>query len=40
MVTDQEAHGRDQVARVIRYLHEHAFDADPQVKSLLADADA
>ena len=35
MGTDQEAHGRDQVAGMIRYLHEQAFDAHPQVKVCL-----
>ena len=39
MGTDQEAHGRDQVAGMIRYLHEQAFDAHPQVNSLLVDGE-
>jgi predicted ester cyclase len=39
MGTDQEAHGRDQVAGVIRYLHEQAFDAHPQLKCLLVDGE-
>jgi predicted ester cyclase len=39
MGTDQEAHGRDQVAGLIRYLHEQAFDAHPQLKSLLVDGE-
>jgi hypothetical protein len=39
MGTDQQAHGRDQIAGLIRYLHEQAFDAHPQVKSLLVDGE-
>jgi predicted ester cyclase len=39
MGTDQEAHGRDQVAAMIRYLHEQAFDARPQLKCLLVDGE-
>jgi predicted ester cyclase len=39
MGTDQEAHGRDQVAGLIRYLHEQAFDAHPQLKCLLVDGE-
>ena len=39
MGTDQEAYGRDQVVGLIRYLHERAFDAHPQVKSLLVDGE-
>ena len=37
--TDQEAHGRDQVVGLIRYLHEQAFDAHPQLKCLLVDGE-
>ena len=39
MGTDQEAHGRDQVVGLIRYLHEQAFDAHPQIKCLLVDGE-
>jgi len=39
MGSDQEAHGRDQVVEMIRYLHEQAFDAHPQLKSLLVDGE-
>ena len=39
MGTDQEAHGRDRVAGLIRYLHEQAFDAQPQLKCLLVDGE-
>lgn len=39
MGTDQEAHGRDQVVGLIRYLHEGAFDARPQLKCLLVDGE-
>jgi predicted ester cyclase len=39
MGTDQEAHGRDQVVGLIRYLHEQAFDAHPQLKCLLVDGE-
>jgi len=39
MGTDQQAHGRDQVAGLIRYLHEQAFDAQPQIKCLLVDGE-
>lgn len=39
MGTDQEAHGRDQVVGMIRYLHEQAFDAHPQLKCLLVDGE-
>jgi predicted ester cyclase len=37
--TDQEAHGRDQVVGMIRYLHEQAFAAQPQIKCLLVDGE-
>jgi predicted ester cyclase len=39
MGTEQEAHGRDQVAGLIRYLHERAFDAQAQIKCLLVDGE-
>jgi predicted ester cyclase len=39
MGTDQEAHGRDNVVGMIRYLHEQAFDAHPQLKCLLVDGE-
>jgi predicted ester cyclase len=39
MGTDQEAHGRDHVVGLIRYLHEQAFDAHPQLKCLLVDGE-
>jgi len=39
MGTDQQAHGRDEVVGLIRYLHEQAFDAHPQIKSLLVDGE-
>jgi predicted ester cyclase len=39
MGTDQEAHGRDQVVGMIRYLHEQAFDARAQIKCLLVDGE-
>jgi predicted ester cyclase len=39
MGSDQEAHGRDQVVGMIRYLHEQAFDAHPQLKCLLVDGE-
>jgi predicted ester cyclase len=39
MGTDQEAHGADAVAGFIRYLHEQAFDAHPELKSLLVDGE-
>ena len=39
MGTDQEAHGRDAVEGLIRYLHEQAFDAHPELKSLLVDGE-
>ena len=39
MGTDQEAHGRDPVVGLIRYLHEQAFDAHPQLKCLLVDGE-
>jgi predicted ester cyclase len=39
MGTDQAAHGREQVAGMIRYLHEQAFDAHPELKCLLVDGE-
>jgi hypothetical protein len=39
MGSDQEAHGRDHVVGMIRYLHEQAFDAQPRLKSLLVDGE-
>ena len=39
MGTDQDAHGRVQVVGLIRYLHEQAFDAHPQIRSLLVDGE-
>jgi predicted ester cyclase len=35
--TDQRADGRDAAAALIRYVHEGAFDARPELKSLLTD---
>jgi len=35
--TDQRAEGRDAAAQLIRYVHENAFDAQAEVKNLLAD---
>lgn len=37
--TDQAARGREGVEGMIRYLHEQAFDAHPQLKGLLVDGD-
>jgi predicted ester cyclase len=39
MGTDQQARGRDQVAGLIRFLHEQAFDAQPHIKCLLVDGE-
>ncbi len=39
MGTNQEAHGPDAVEGLIRYLHEEAFDAHPELKSLLVDGE-
>jgi predicted ester cyclase len=39
MGTDQEAHGPDAVEGTIRYLHEQAFDAHPELKGLLVDGE-
>ena len=35
--TDQRAEGRQAAEQLIRYVHEGAFDAKPEVKNLLAD---
>src|SRR5690349_1595547 len=35
--TDQRADGRDAAGQLIRYVHETAFDARPELKNLLAD---
>jgi steroid delta-isomerase-like uncharacterized protein len=40
MGTDQEAHGRDGVEQFIRYLHEVAFDANPEIVTVLAEGNA
>src|SRR5262249_5337647 len=37
--TDQEAHGPQAVEATIRYLHEQAFDAHPELKCLLVDGE-
>ena len=39
MGTDQKADGRDGVEAIIRYLHEHAFDAHPELRGLLVDGE-
>jgi predicted ester cyclase len=39
MGSDQEAHGREQVEATIRYLHEQAFDAHPELKSLVVEGE-
>ena len=36
--TDQRADGRDAAGQLIRYVHEVAFDARPELKTLLTDA--
>lgn len=36
--TDQRAEGREAAGQLIRYVHEVAFDAQPELKSLLVDA--
>ena len=36
---DQRAVGREAAEQQIRYMHESAFDARPEVKNLLVDAD-
>jgi ketosteroid isomerase-like protein len=35
--TDQRAEGREAAGQLIRYVHEVAFDARPELKSLLVD---
>ena len=35
--TDQRADGREAAGQLIRYVHENAFDARPELKNLLAD---
>lgn len=35
--TDQRADGREAAEQLIRYVHENAFDARPELKNLLAD---
>jgi predicted ester cyclase len=35
--TDQTAVGRDRAGQLIRYMHEGAFDARPELKNLLVD---
>jgi predicted ester cyclase len=37
--TDQRADGREAAAELIRYVHQGAFDARPELKSLLVDED-
>jgi steroid delta-isomerase-like uncharacterized protein len=37
--TDQTATGRDAVEQMIRFMHEQAFDARPELKNLLVDDD-
>jgi predicted ester cyclase len=37
--TDQRADGREAAEQMIRYLHQQAFDARPELKNLLVDAD-
>ncbi len=39
MGTDQEAHGPEAVEATIRYLHEQAFDAHPELKRVLVDGE-
>ena len=39
MGTDQDAHGRDAVERMIRYFHDQAFDAQPELKCLLVEGE-
>jgi predicted ester cyclase len=35
--TDQHASGRDAAGQLIRYVHQEAFDARPELKNLLTD---
>lgn len=37
--TDQRGDGREAAAQMIRYMHQQAFDARPELKSLLVDED-
>ena len=37
--TDQRAEGREAAGQLIRYVHETAFDARPELKNLLVDTD-
>lgn len=37
--TDQHAAGRDAVERTIRWMHEQAFDAQPELKNLVVGCD-
>jgi steroid delta-isomerase-like uncharacterized protein len=37
--SDQQAHGRGAAEGMIRYLHEQAFDAHPELKTLLVDGE-
>ena len=37
--SDQQAHGRGAAEGMIRYLHEQAFDAHPELKTLLLDGE-
>jgi predicted ester cyclase len=37
--TDQRADGREAAEQMIRYLHQQAFDARPELKNLLVDED-
>jgi predicted ester cyclase len=39
MGTNQKADGRDEVEATIRYLHEQAFDAHPELRGLLVDGE-
>lgn len=39
MGTDQEASGPEAVEGTIRYLHEQAFDAQPELKTLVVDGE-
>lgn len=37
--TDQRADGREAAEQMIRYMHQQAFDARPELKNLLVDED-
>jgi predicted ester cyclase len=39
MGTEQRVEGRAEVATMIRYLHEQAFDAHPELRGLLVDGE-